>query len=208
MKKEEKPAEEKQHHQISELSDNTYVLKAYDRLSRGRDRVMAKGKQGVYGLLGIGLIISTLPIFFAFGRIGILAVIFAVLKALIDLFRFFFANNVARTNSCVEDNLRERTVDNLFHWILYLIPSAIVFFVLPASTAMGRTVLGAVTPHFLMSILLYVWVMFLAYSSAHSILPKENSRDFLAWYGIIFVSIDLISKLFWIIAIFLTSTFA
>ena len=208
VKKAEKPAEEKQHHQISELSDNTYVLKAYDRLSRGRDRVMAKGKQGVYGLLGIGLIISTLPIFFAFGRIGILAVIFAVLKALIDLFRFFFANNVARTNSCVEDNLRERTVDNLFHWILYLIPSAIVFFVLPASTAMGRTVLGAVTPHFLMSILLYVWVMFLAYSSAHSILPKENSRDFLAWYGIIFVSIDLISKLFWIIAIFLTSTFA
>lgn len=208
VKKAEKPAEEKQHHQISELSDNTYVLKAYDRLSRGRDRVMAKGKQGVYGLLGIGLVISTLPIFFAFGRIGILAVIFAVLKALIDLFRFFFANNVARTNSCVEDNLRERTVDNLFHWILYLIPSAIVFFVLPASTAMGRTVLGAVTPHFLLSILLYVWVMFLAYSSAHSILPKENSRDFLAWYGIIFVSIDLISKLFWIIAIFLTSTFA
>lgn len=202
------PAEEKQHHHISELSDNGKVLKAYDKLSRARERVLTKGKQGVYGLLGIGLIISTLPIFFAFGRIGILAIIFALLKGLIDLFRFFFANNVARTNSCMEDNLRARTVDNLFHWILYLIPSAIVFFILPASTAMGRTVLGSVTPHFLLSILLYVWVMFLAYSSAHDILPKENSRDFLAWYGIIFVSIDLISKLFWIIAIFLTSTFA
>ena len=208
VKTAEKPAAEKQHHHISELSDNDKVLKAYDKLSRARERVLAKGKQGVYGLLGIGLIIGTLPIFFAFGRIGVLAIIFAVLKALIDLFRFFFANNVARTNSCMEDNLRARTVDNLFHWILYLIPSAIVFFILPASTAMGRTVLGSVTPHFLLSILLYVWVIFLAYSSAHSILPKENSRDFLAWYGIIFVSIDLISKLFWIIAIFLTSTFA
>ena len=208
VKKAEKPAAEKQHHHISELSDNVYVLKAYDKLSPARDSVLAKGKQGVYGLLGIGLIISTLPILFAFGRIGILAIVFALLKALIDLFRFFFANNVARTNSCVPDNLRARTVDNLIHWILYLIPSAIVFFVLPASTAMGRTVLGSVTPHFLLSILLYVWVMFLAYASAHTILPKENSRDFLAWYGIIFVSIDLITKLFWIIAIFLTSTFA
>ncbi|MEJ8785803.1 hypothetical protein [Peptoniphilus sp. HCN-40583] len=200
-------AEVKHHHHVSELSDNVYVLKAYDKLAPARERVLAKGKQGVYGLLGIGFILSTVPIVFAFRGIGILAIVFALLKALIDLFRFFFANNVARTNSCTEDNLRARTVDNLFHWILYLIPSTIIFFVLPASSAMGRTVLGSVTPHFLLSILLYVWVMFLAYASAHSILPKENSRDFLAWYGIIFVSIDLISKLFWIIAIFLTSTF-
>ena len=200
-------AEVKHHHHVSELSDNVYVLKAYDKLAPARERVLAKGKQGVYGLLGIGFILSTVPIVFAFRGIGILAIVFALLKALIDLFRFFFANNVARTNSCTEDNLRARTVDNLFHWILYLIPSTIIFFVLPASSAMGRTVLGSITPHFLLSILLYVWVMFLAYASAHSILPKENSRDFLAWYGIIFVSIDLISKLFWIIAIFLTSTF-
>lgn len=200
-------AEVKHHHHVSELSDNVYVLKAYDKLAPARERVLAKGKQGVYGLLGIGFILSTVPIVFAFRGIGILAIVFALLKVLIDLFRFFFANNVARTNSCTEDNLRGRTVDNLFHWILYLIPSTIIFFVLPASSAMGRTVLGSITPHFLLSILLYVWVMFLAYASAHSILPKENSRDFLAWYGIIFVSIDLISKLFWIIAIFLTSTF-
>lgn len=203
-----KPSTEvKHHHHVSELSDNVYVLKAYDKLAPARERVLAKGKQGVYGLLGIGFILSTVPIVFAFRGIGILAIVFALLKVLIDLFRFFFANNVARTNSCSPDNLRARTVDNLFHWILYLIPSTIIFFVLPASSAMGRTILGSVTPHFLLSILLYVWVMFLAYASAHSILPKENSRDFLAWYGIIFVSIDLISKLFWIIAIFLTSTF-
>ena len=203
-----KPSTEvKHHHHVSELSDNVYVLKAYDKLAPARERVLAKGKQGVYGLLGIGFILSTVPIVFAFRGIGILAIVFALLKVLIDLFRFFFANNVARTNSCSLDNLRARTVDNLFHWILYLIPSTIIFFVLPASSAMGRTVLGSMTPHFLLSILLYVWVMFLAYASAHSILPKENSRDFLAWYGIIFVSIDLISKLFWIIAIFLTSTF-
>lgn len=202
-----KHSAEVKHHHVSELSDNVYVLKAYDKLAPARERVLAKGKQGVYGLLGIGFILSTVPIVFAFRGIGILAIVFALLKALIDLFRFFFANNVARTNSCTEDNLRARTVDNLFHWILYLIPSTIIFFVLPASSAMGRTVLGSVTPHFLLSILLYVWVMFLAYASAHPVLPKENSRDFLAWYGIIFVSIDLISKLFWIIAIFLTSTF-
>lgn len=207
MDKAKHSAEVKHHHHVSELSDNVYVLKAYDKLAPARERVLAKGKQGVYGLLGIGFILSTVPIVFAFRGIGILAIVFALLKVLIDLFRFFFANNVARTNSCTEDNLRARTVDNLFHWILYLIPSTIIFFVLPASSAMGRTVLGSITPHFLLSILLYVWVMFLAYASAHSILPKENSRDFLAWYGIIFVSIDLISKLFWIIAIFLTSTF-
>ncbi|MDY3118902.1 MAG: zinc ribbon domain-containing protein [Peptoniphilus sp.] len=202
-------AKGKKHHlHVSELSDNPYVIKAYDRLSRAEERVLLKGKQGIWGLLGIGCILSTLPIFFAFGRVGILPAVFALLKVLIDLFTFFFSNNVARGNSCAEDDLRARTVDNLIHWILYLIPAGLVFFVLPTSSAMGRTVLGSVTPHFLLSILLYLWVLFLAYSSAHKILPKENSRDFLAWYGIIFVSIDLISKLFWIIAIFLTSTFA
>ena len=199
---------EKHHLHVSELSNNPNVLKAYTKLSRARSRVMEKGKQGVYGLLGIGFIISTLPVLFAFRGIGILAVLFSILKVAIDLFAFFFANNVARSNSCEEDDLRSRTVDNLIHWILYLIPYTLIFFILPSSSAMGRTTLGSVTPHFLLSILLYLWVLFLAYSSAHKILPKENSRDFIAWYGIIYVSIDLISKLFWIIAIFLTSTFS
>ena len=199
---------EKHHLHVSELSNNPNVLKAYTKLSRARSRVMAKGKQGVYGLLGIGFVISTLPVLFAFRGIGILAVLFSILKVAIDLFAFFFANNVARSNSCEEDDLRSRTVDNLIHWILYLIPYTLIFFILPSSSAMGRTTLGSVTPHFLLSILLYLWVLFLAYSSAHKILPKENSRDFIAWYGIIYVSIDLISKLFWIIAIFLTSTFS
>ncbi|WP_068457529.1 zinc ribbon domain-containing protein [Aedoeadaptatus pacaensis] len=199
---------EKHHLHVSELSNNPNVLKAYTKLSHARSRVMAKGKQGVYGLLGIGFVISTLPVLFAFRGIGILAVLFSILKVAIDLFAFFFANNVARSNSCEEDDLRSRTVDNLIHWILYLIPYTLIFFILPSSSAMGRTTLGSVTPHFLLSILLYLWVLFLAYSSAHKILPKENSRDFIAWYGIIYVSIDLISKLFWIIAIFLTSTFS
>lgn len=199
---------EKHRLHVSELSDNPNVLKAYTKLSHARSRVMAKGKQGVYGLLGIGFVISTLPVLFAFRGISILAILFAILKVAIDLFAFFFANNVARTNSCEEDDLRSRTVDNLIHWILYLIPYTLIFFILPSSSAMGRTTLGSVTPHFLLSILLYLWVLFLAYSSAHKILPKENSRDFIAWYGIIYVSIDLISKLFWIIAIFLTSTFS
>ena len=199
---------EKHHLHVSELSNNPNVLKAYTKLSHARSRVMAKGKQGVYGLLGIGFVISTLPVLFSFRGIGILAVLFSILKVAIDLFAFFFANNVARRNSCEEDDLRSRTVDNLIHWILWLIPYTLIFFILPSSSAMGRTTLGSVTPHFLLSILLYLWVLFLAYSSAHKILPKENSRDFIAWYGIIFVSIDLISKLFWIIAIFLTSTFS
>ena len=198
----------KHHLHVSELSNNPNVLKAYTKLSRARRRVLAKGKQGVYGLLGIGFVISTLPVLFAFRGIGILAVLFSILKVAIDLFAFFFANNVARRNSCEEDDLRSRTVDNLIHWILWLIPYTLIFFILPSSSAMGRTTLGSVTPHFLLSILLYLWVLFLAYSSAHKILPKENSRDFIAWYGIIYVSIDLISKLFWIIAIFLTSTFS
>ena len=199
---------EKHHLHVSELSNNPNVLKAYTKLARARSRVTEKGKQGVYGLLGIGFVISTLPVLFAFRGIGILAVLFSILKVAIDLFAFFFANNVARSNSCEEDDLRSRTVDNLIHWILYLIPYTLIFFILPSSSAMGRTTLGSVTPHFLLSILLYLWVLFLAYSSAHKILPKENSRDFIAWYGIIYVSIDLISKLFWIIAIFLTSTFS
>ena len=193
---------------VSELSNNPNVLKAYAKLSRARSRVMTKGKQGVYGLLGIGIVISSLPVLFAFRGISILAILFSILKVAIDLFAFFFANNVARRNSCEEDNLRSRTVDNLIHWVLYLIPYTLIFFILPSSSAMGRTTLGSVTPHFLLSLLLYLWILFLAYSSAHKILPKENSRDFIAWYGIIYVSIDLISKLFWIIAIFLTSTFA
>ena len=199
---------EKRQLHVSELSNNPNVLKAYAKLSRAHSRVMAKGKQGVYGLLGIGFVISSLPVLFAFRGIGILAILFSILKVAIDLFAFFFANNVARSNSCEEDDLRSRTVDNLIHWVLYLIPYTVIFFILPSSSAMGRTTLGSVTPHFLLSILLYVWVLFLAYSSAHKILPKENSRDFIAWYGIIYVSIDLISKLFWIIAIFLTSTFS
>ena len=199
---------EKRQLHVSELSNNPNVLKAYARLARARSRVMTKGKQGVYGLLGIGIVISSLPVLFAFRGISILAILFSILKVAIDLFAFFFANNVARRNSCEEDNLRSRTVDNLIHWVLYLIPYTLIFFILPSSSAMGRTTLGSVTPHFLLSLLLYLWILFLAYSSAHKILPKENSRDFIAWYGIIYVSIDLISKLFWIIAIFLTSTFA
>ena len=124
------------------------------------------------------------------------------------MFTFYFANNVARRNTCVEDDLKARTVDNLLHWILYLIPVTVFFFILPSSFAMGRTVLGSVTPHILLSILMYAWVIFLAVSSAQRILPKKNTFEFMAWYGIIFISFDLLAKLFWIIMNILTSTFA
>lgn len=191
--------------QIGELFE---VSKAAAKLEMARHRVLAKGEQGLRGLFGIGILISALPVFFAFRRIVFLPLLFIVLKVFLTLFTFYFANNVARRNTCVEDDLKARTVDNLLHWILYLIPVTVFFFILPSSFAMGRTVLGSVTPHILLSILMYAWVIFLAVSSAQRILPKKNTFEFMAWYGIIFISFDLLAKLFWIIMNILTSTFA
>ena len=191
--------------QIGELFE---VSKAAAKLEMARNRVLAKGEQGLRGLFGIGILISALPVFFAFRRIVFLPLLFIVLKVFLTLFTFYFANNVARRNTCVEDDLKARTVDNLLHWILYLIPVTVFFFILPSSFAMGRTVLGSVTPHILLSILMYAWVIFLAVSSAQRILPKKNTFEFMAWYGIIFISFDLLAKLFWIIMNILTSTFA
>ncbi|MDD7362719.1 MAG: zinc-ribbon domain-containing protein [Peptoniphilus sp.] len=181
---------------------------ASNRLQLARQRVLEKGQQGFRGLLGVGVVLSALPVFFAFRRISVLPFIFTILKVVIDLCAFYFANNVARKNTYVDDDERSRNIDNLLLWILYLIPTTIVFFILPSSFAMGRTVLGSVTPHILVSVVLYVWVLFLALSTVQDQLPKGSRTEFLAWYGIIFISINLIAKLFWIIAIFLTSTFA
>lgn len=204
---EESPKHDEKHHahNLGELLDKT---DAASRFETARKRVLSKGEQGLRGLFGIGILLSALPVFFAFRRIGILPVLFVLLKIFITLFTFYFANNVARRNTCREDNLKARTVDNLLIWILYLIPVTVIFFILPSSFAMGRTVLGSVTPHILLSVFMYAWVIFLALSAAQDILPKKNAFEFVAWYGIIFISFDLLAKLFWIIMNILTSTFA
>lgn len=195
-------------HRMDHLGELFETSKAALKLEEARERVLLKGEQGLRGLFGIGILLSAVPVFFAFRRIGILPILFVLLKVFITLFTFYFANNVARRNTCRKDNLKERTVDNLLMWVLYLIPVTVIFFILPSSFAMGRTVLGSVTPHILVSIIMYAWVIFLAISSAQKILPKKKVTEFMAWYGIIFVSFDLIAKLFWIILNILTSTFA
>lgn len=204
---EETPKHSEKHraHSLDELLEKT---DAASKFEMARKRVLSKGEQGLRGLFGIGILLSALPVFFAFRRIGILPVLFVLLKIFITLFTFYFANNVARRNTCRQDNLKARTVDNLLMWVLYLIPVTVIFFILPSSFAMGRTVLGSVTPHILLSIFMYAWVIFLALSAAREILPKKNTFEFMAWYGIIFVSFDLLAKLFWIIMNILTSTFA
>ena len=204
---EESPNHSEKHraHNLDELLEKT---DAASKFEMARKRVLSKGEQGLRGLFGIGILLSALPVFFAFRRIGILPILFVLLKIFITLFTFYFANNVARRNTCRQDNLKARTVDNLLMWVLYLIPVTVIFFILPSSFAMGRTVLGSVTPHILLSIFMYAWVIFLALSAAKEILPKKNAFEFMAWYGIIFVSFDLLAKLFWIIMNILTSTFA
>ncbi|CAC9925753.1 hypothetical protein PEPNEM18_00601 [Aedoeadaptatus nemausensis] len=205
--KEESPKHSEKHraHSLDELLEKT---DAASKFEMARKRVLSKGEQGLRGLFGIGILLSALPVFFAFRRIGILPVLFVLLKIFITLFTFYFANNVARRNTCRQDNLKARTVDNLLMWVLYLIPVTVIFFILPSSFAMGRTVLGSVTPHILLSIFMYAWVIFLALSAAREILPKKSTFEFMAWYGIIFISFDLLAKLFWIIMNILTSTFA
>lgn len=181
---------------------------AAERLQAARVKVKEAGPNGLYTLIGIGAVLSAAPILFAFRGVSILAILFTILKVAIGIFAFTYANEIARNNTCRPVFKKTRRIDSLLHWILYLIPATLVFFLLPSSLAMGRTVLGAVTPHIILSILLYFWVIFLALASAQEDLVAGGRRDFIAWYGILFISIDLISKLFWILTIFITSTFA
>lgn len=154
----------------------------------------------------LGLIFTVSPIFIIQKSIGLAEIIFSVFKILLSLFTFYYANYIARRNTLNIDLNPALNIDTIIHWSFTNFILFIVFFFYPKDVVMGHDLLGALTPHFITSIFLYFFAAILSISSIAKKLQDEQYLEYLGWFFIVFILLELFSKLFWVIITFLSST--
>lgn len=168
--------------------------------------VIEKEKMGLIALFIIGAIFAVIPIFFIEQRVTALNIFYSILKIVLGIFTFLFSNSIVR-NTTDSRNLKQTIVSNsLLQWAIAQVLLLILFFPFPSHFVMGRNLLGAVTPHIIASVILYLVAIIMSFVSVRKRLSHFESIEYIGWFSISFIVIDLIVKLLWVIIIFITNT--
>lgn len=154
----------------------------------------------------MGMLFSIAPIFIIQKTLGLAEVFLSIFKVLIGLFTFYYANFIARKNT-LKGNLNPLlNRDTVIHWSICQAILLVTFFIYPSNFVMGHNLLGALTPHFISSLFIFGLAAFLSITSVYQWLSSNDILEYFGWFSIVFVIIELFSKLFWVIITFLSTS--
>lgn len=156
-------------------------------------------------LFVLGLVFCCLPLVLVGWSTPILSLVFALLKIVASLFIFYTAHRMAygSIEATIPENLRK--IGILTNWALCQVVLFILFLFYPKSSTLGYNMLGAVTPNILGTLILYLLTIFFASGLFWQRFKGKSRIQFIGWYAVTFISLELISKIIWILLNFLTS---
>lgn len=186
----------------NEKIDN-YMEKVHDRIYDGLEKLHATGQKGVLFLAIIGLVFCLLPVALV-GR-SFSAIIYGILKVLITAFIFHTAHKVAFRSVRIQVSKPLQNLGCLANWTLCQVVLAILFLLYPRQATLGFNMLGALTPTIWATLIYYCITCLFAQGLLWHRLKGVAKVQFLGWYAISFITLDLISKLIWILLNFILS---
>lgn len=186
----------------NEKIDN-YMEKVHDRIYDGLEKLHATGQKGVLFLAIIGLVFCLLPVALV-GR-SFSAIIYGILKVLITAFIFHTAHKVAFRSVRIQVSKPLQNLGCLANWTLCQVVLAILFLIYPRQATLGFNMLGALTPTIWATLVYYCITCLFAQGLLWHRLKGVAKVQFLGWYAISFITLDLISKLIWILLNFILS---
>ncbi|MDO5038021.1 MAG: zinc-ribbon domain-containing protein [Tissierellia bacterium] len=171
---------------------------------KGLDRLEALGQKGLILGLVLAILAAYLPFVIAQGQVFLASFFFLVLKLAISYVTIFFASHKALENAELSLGDKDIFYNNFFNWVLCHILVFICFLFYSPASPIGKNILGALTPNVVASLLLYISSALLALFGAWEALDSKRTLHFMAWYTIIFISFELLSKLLYFVLYFIS----
>ena len=178
-----------------------YMEIVHDHIYDGLEKLHETGKKGVLFLAIIGLVFCLLPIAVV-GR-SYAAILYGLLKVLMTVFIFYKAHSVAYDHVPLKIEPSLKNIGCLANWSLCQIVLGILFFLYPRKGVLGFNMLGALTPTIWATLIYYCISCLFAQALLWHRLKGTSKIQFLGWYSISFITLDLISKIIWILLNFL-----
>ena len=180
-----------------------YMERVHDRIYDGLEKLHDTGQKGVLFLAIIGLVFCLLPVALV-GR-SFAAIIYGILKVLMTAFIFYTAHKLAFKSVRIQVSKPLQNLGCLANWTLCQVVLAILFLIYPRQATLGFNMLGAVTPTIWATLIYYFITCLFAQGLLWHRLKGVAKIQFLGWYAISFITLDLISKLIWILLNFILS---
>ncbi|MDO5301336.1 MAG: hypothetical protein Q4E76_02370 [Tissierellia bacterium] len=157
-------------------------------------------------LLLLGGFFYGYPIFAILREVSVPSLLALFVKLTISLFMVFYSNYIARRNSFQFLGSKTLAMDGLVLWTVNGLVAFALYFPIPDHFNIGRNLLGALTPNVIATFILYILMPFLAYLQVQNRVQSRRRVEFMAWFSILYIIIDLLSKLFWVMVTFVTSS--
>lgn len=136
---------------------------------------------------------------------GIFIPVIVLLKLFLSYITFRTAIYVGSEQAGLQMSEEKKTLSAVINWALSSILMFLTFLIHGGITEF--TLFGAMTPSIWATALLYIFTVSLAYIFHGIKLTKKQQIDFMGWYTISFITIELVCKLIWFILNFFTTIF-
>ncbi|MDO5041741.1 MAG: hypothetical protein Q4D95_06595 [Peptoniphilus sp.] len=148
----------------------------------------------------LGAVVTIAPIFIADRNITGALIFLCVAKLAFKILQYFLSLKVTTDKAWMETDEREVFSLSLFNFVLCELFLLVDFVFSPLQGVLKFTLMSALTPPPIAMILVCLLSVAIAVSLYWEFLRGERKLDFIAWYIITFLTVEFISKIFFIIA--------
>lgn len=155
-----------------------------------------KSKESII-LLILGLNLIFVSMFIGQGKVSPYLFLFLVLKVIFDYFQFVIPLKVAKDKTDLFETKEKFNLHCLINWFYAKLFLFIGFVITPIGGFFQFSLLKAMTPMPIATIILIILSPIIALSFYIDSLEKRKIIDFIGWYSLLFILFELCFKLVW-----------
>lgn len=157
-------------------------------------------------LILIGILFTFVPILLAQRKFALSTIVFLALRLVFDVFEYYTPLTVATERGWVETSPEEKKRYATINWVICKLILFVGFFLSPFGGFFAFPLINALTAMPICTLVLSLLSPVIALALYWTPLREKNKVDFLGWYTLLFILLELFFKLIWFCIHFIFNT--
>lgn len=174
-----------------------------NKISLVDEKIAKKDKNAKIAMIIIMFILDLIAVSLAYKKFFIGIIFIPILKIVINLFDHYLAFSIASDKVWIKAN-KDTILDKaFFNWFVCRVFIFILFLINPFDGILNWRPIEAMTPGLISTVLLFLLTIFIALNQYKQELESADRINFIGWYIVPFIIIEIVSKLFFMLINFI-----
>lgn len=174
-----------------------------NQISLVDEKIAKKDKNAKIAMIIIMFILDLIAVSLAYKKFFVGIIFIPILKIVISLFDHYLAFSIASDKVWIKAN-KDTILDKaFFNWFICRVFVFILFLINPFDGILNWRPIEAMTPGLFSTILLFFITTFVALNQYKQELESADKINFMGWYIVPFIIIEIVSKLFFMLINFI-----